>query len=228
MKDEFSLFARDYGVTSTQLFDYKNKFDISNSYSYVSPTIIEERQLNVAQMDVFSRLMMDRIMFLGAEINDAVANIIVSQLLYLDSTENKSIHLYINSPGGSVTAGYAIYDVMQSINSEVCTLCVGLSASMASIILSGGAKGKRYAMPHSKIMIHQPLGGVSGQASDIEIVSNEIIKTKNSLYQTLADNTGKSFDEIKKDSDRDFWMSPIEAVEYGIIDKVKTIKKYEK
>lgn len=224
MKDNFALFSRDYGVTSTQLFDYKKKFDVNCEYNYVSPTIIEERQLNVAQMDVFSRLMMDRVMFLGAEINDTVANIIVSQLLYLDSTENSKIHLYINSPGGSVTAGYAIYDVMKSISSEVYTLCVGLSASMASVILSGGAKGKRFAMPHSKIMIHQPLGGVSGQASDIEIVSREIIKVKESLYRTLAENTGKSFDEIKRDSDRDFWMTADEAVEYGIIDKVKTFK----
>lgn len=224
MKDDFALFSRDYGVTSTQLFDYKSKFDVNCEYSYVSPTIIEERQLNVAQMDVFSRLMMDRVMFLGAEINDTVANIIVSQLLYLDSTENSKIHLYINSPGGSVTAGYAIYDVMKSISSEVYTLCVGLSASMASVILSGGTKGKRFAMPHSKIMIHQPLGGISGQASDIEIASREIIKVKESLYKTLAENTGKSFDEIKRDSDRDFWMTADEAVEYGIIDKVKTFK----
>lgn len=224
MKDDFALFSRDYGVTSTQLFDYKSKFDVNSEYSYVSPTIIEERQLNVAQMDVFSRLMMDRVMFLGAEINDTVANIIVSQLLYLDSTENSKIHLYINSPGGSVTAGYAIYDVMKSITSDVYTLCIGLSASMASVILSGGTKGKRFAMPHSKIMIHQPLGGVSGQASDIEIVSREIMKTKDSLYRTLAENTGKSFDEIKRDSDRDFWMTADEAVEYGIIDKVKTFK----
>lgn len=224
MKDDFALFSRDYGVTSTQLFDYKKKFDVNCEYSYVSPTIIEERQLNVAQMDVFSRLMMDRVMFLGAEINDTVANIIVSQLLYLDSTENSKIHLYINSPGGSVTAGYAIYDVMKSISSEVYTLCVGLSASMASVILSGGTKGKRFAMPHSKIMIHQPLGGISGQASDIEIASREIIKVKESLYKTLAENTGKSFDEIKRDSDRDFWMTADEAVEYGIIDKVKTFK----
>lgn len=224
MKDDFALFSRDYGVTSTQLFDYKSKFDVNCEYNYVSPTIIEERQLNVAQMDVFSRLMMDRVMFLGAEINDTVANIIVSQLLYLDSTENSKIHLYINSPGGSVTAGYAIYDVMKSITSDVYTLCIGLSASMASVILSGGTKGKRFAMPHSKIMIHQPLGGVSGQASDIEIVSREIMKTKDSLYRTLAENTGKSFDEIKRDSDRDFWMTADEAVEYGIIDKVKTFK----
>lgn len=224
MKDDFALFSRDYGVTSTQLFDYKSKFDVKCEYNYVSPTIIEERQLNVAQMDVFSRLMMDRVMFLGAEINDTVANIIVSQLLYLDSTENSKIHLYINSPGGSVTAGYAIYDVMKSITSDVYTLCIGLSASMASVILSGGTKGKRFAMPHSKIMIHQPLGGVSGQASDIEIVSREIMKTKDSLYRTLAENTGKSFDEIKRDSDRDFWMTADEAVEYGIIDKVKTFK----
>lgn len=224
MKDDFALFSRDYGVTSTQLFDYKRKFDVNCEYNYVSPTIIEERQLNVAQMDVFSRLMMDRVMFLGAEINDTAANIIVSQLLYLDSTENSKIHLYINSPGGSVTAGYAIYDVMKSITSDVYTLCVGLSASMASVILSGGTKGKRFAMPHSKIMIHQPLGGVSGQASDIEIVSREIIKVKESLYKTLAENTGRSFDEIKRDSDRDFWMTADEAVEYGIIDKVKTFK----
>lgn len=224
MKDDFSLFSRDYGVTTTQLIDYKNSFSLNYGYNYVSPTIIEERQLNVAQMDVFSRLMMDRVMFLGAEINDTVANIIVSQLLYLDSTENSKIHLYINSPGGSVTAGYAIYDVMKSITSDVYTLCIGLSASMASVILSGGTKGKRFSMPHSKIMIHQPLGGVSGQASDIEIVSREIMKTKDSLYRTLAENTGKSFDEIKRDSDRDFWMTADEAVEYGIIDKVKTFK----
>ena len=222
--NDFILYLKDYKVTSSEFSSYKNDKTLHAVYNYVSPTIIEERQLNVAQMDVFSRLMMDRIMFLGAEIDDTVSNIIVSQLLYLDSVGNQPIELYINSPGGSVSAGYAIYDVIKSIKSEVYTLCIGTAASMASIILSGGTKGKRFAMPHSKVMIHQPLGGISGQASDIEIASNEIIKVKNSLYKTLSENTGKTVDEIKKDADRDFWMTSYEAMEYGIVDKVKELK----
>lgn len=221
MNKDFKSFAQSRGISSLSLFNYENKMgsSIVNS-GYVSPTIIEERQLNVAQMDIFSRLMVDRIMFLGAAIDDNVSNIIVSQLLYLDSVDKSTISIYLNSPGGNVYAGYAIYDVMQQIDSEVSTVCVGCAASMASILLAGGEAGKRYATPHSKVMIHQPLGGIQGQASDIEITAREIIKVKNDLYTTLSLHTGKSVENITMDADRDFWMSADEAVDYGIIDKV--------
>lgn len=189
--------------------------------SYISPTIIEERQLNVAQMDVFSRLMMDRIIFLGTQVDDYSANVIQAQLLYLDSADSgKDISIYINSPGGSVYAGYGIYDTMQFINSEVSTICTGIAASMAAVLLVAGTKGKRFALRHSRVMIHQPLGGVQGQASDIEITAKEIGKIKKELYTIISDHSGMSFEQVEKDADRDYWMTASEAKEYGMIDEV--------
>ena len=193
------------------------------SSSYISPTIIEERQLNVAQMDVFSRLMMDRIIFLGTQIDDYTANVIQAQLLYLDSSDpGKDISIYINSPGGSVYAGYGIYDTMQFISSNVSTICTGIAASMASVLLVAGTKGKRFALKHSRVMIHQPLGGTQGQASDIEIAAREIIKVKKELYTIISNHSGKPFEEVEKDSDRDYWMTSAEAKQYGMIDEVLT------
>jgi len=193
--------------------------------NYMNPTIIEERSLNIAQMDVFSRLMMDRIIFMGVGIDDTVANIIQSQLLYLDSQEaNKDIQIYINSPGGYVHAGLGIYDTMQYISSDVSTICTGVAASMAAVLLASGAKGKRLALKHSKVMIHQPLGGAEGQASDILIAAQEIIKTKKELYDILVEHTGQSYEKIEKDSDRNYWMIAKEAKDYGMIDEVM-IKK---
>lgn len=189
--------------------------------SYISPTIIEERQLNVAQMDVFSRLMMDRIIFLGTGIDDYTANVIQAQLLYLDSADpGKDISIYINSPGGSVYAGYGIYDTMQFISSDVSTICTGIAASMAAVLLVAGQKDKRFALKHSRVMIHQPLGGAQGQASDIEITAREIAKVKQELYTIISDHSGKPFDEVARDSDRDFWMNSTEAKEYGMIDEI--------
>lgn len=195
--------------------------------SYISPTIIEERQLNIAQMDVFSRLMMDRIIFLGLPIDDYVANVIQAQLLYLDSADpGKDIQIYFNSPGGSVHAGLGIYDTMQYINSDVATICTGMAASMAAVLLCAGTKGKRSALKHSRVMIHQPMGGAQGQASDIEITTREIIKLRNELYTIIADHSGKKFEDVEKDSDRDHWMTGQEALEYGMIDEVLTrVKK---
>lgn len=189
--------------------------------SYISPTIIEERQLNVAQMDVFSRLMMDRIIFLGTGIDDYTANVIQAQLLYLDSADSgKDISIYINSPGGSVYAGYGIYDTMQFIGSDVSTICTGIAASMAAVLLVAGQKDKRFALKHSRVMIHQPLGGAQGQASDIEITAREIAKVKQELYAIISDHSGKSIEEVARDSDRDFWMTSTEAKEYGMIDDI--------
>lgn len=191
------------------------------SNSYINPTIMEERQLNVTQLDVFSRLMMDRIIFLGSEVDDYTANVIQAQLLYLDTNDpGKDINLYINSPGGSVYAGLGIYDTMQYIGSDVATICTGLAASMASVLLVSGEKGKRMALPHSRVMIHQPLGGVRGQASDIEITAREILKLKSELYNIIAEHSGQPFEKIEHDSDRDYWMIAKEAQEYGMIDKV--------
>lgn len=187
---------------------------------FISPTITEERKLNVAQMDVFSRLMMDRIIFIGSDIDSNLANIVNAQLLFLDSINHNEITIYINSPGGSVYDGLAIYDTIHMINSPVRTVCIGLAASMASILLSCGSK--RCALPHSRIMIHQPLGGVKGQASDILITANEITKLKEELNQILATKTGKALDQIYKDADRDYWMTAEEAKEYGIIDEIIT------
>jgi len=189
--------------------------------SYISPTIIEERQLNVAQMDVFSRLMMDRIIFLGTQVDDYTANVVQAQLLYLDSSDpGKDISLYLNSPGGGVYAGLGIYDTMQFITSDVSTICTGMAASMAAVLLTAGTKGKRFALKHSRVMIHQPMGGAQGQASDIEITAREIQKLKKELYQIIADHSGKPFETIEKDSDRDYWMTSFEAKEYGMIDEV--------
>ncbi len=189
--------------------------------SYINPTIIEERQLNVAQMDVFSRLMMDRVIFLGTEVNDYTANVIQAQMLYLDSTDpGKDISIYINSPGGSVYAGLGIYDTMQYVASDVSTLCTGMAASMAAVLLVSGQKGKRFALRHSRVMIHQPMGGAQGQASDIEITAREIKKLKDELYNIIAEHSGQAFEKVERDSDRDYWMTSAEALEYGMIDRV--------
>ncbi|MFC2114881.1 ATP-dependent Clp endopeptidase proteolytic subunit ClpP [Bacteroidota bacterium] len=189
--------------------------------NYISPTIIEERQLNIATMDVFSRLMMDRIIFLGLPIDDYVANIIQAQLLYLDSADPaKDIQIYFNTPGGSVHAGLGIYDTMQYISSDVASICTGMAASMGAVLLTAGTKGKRSALTHSRIMIHQPMGGAQGQASDIEITTREILKLKKELYQIIADHSGNKYEKIEKDSDRDHWMTAKEALEYGMIDEV--------
>ncbi len=215
---EFTKFAQSQGIGSMRLHSHSQIVS-----GYVSPTIIEERHLNVAQMDVFSRLMMDRIIFLGAPINDDVANIIQAQLLFLESTDPKrDITLYINSPGGSVSAGLGIYDTMQLVECDVRTICTGMAASMGAILLAGGTSGKRQALPHSKVMIHQPMGGVQGQASDIEITARHIAQTKRELYDILSLHSGKAYEEIERDADRDYWMTSAEAAQYGIIDSVVT------
>ena len=188
---------------------------------YMNPYILEERQLNVTQLDVFSRLMMDRIIFLGTEVNDYTANVLQAQLLYLDSVDpGKDINVYINSPGGSVYAGLGIYDTMQFIQSDVATICTGMAASMAAVLLVAGKEGKRSALPHSRVMIHQPLGGVQGQASDIEIEAREIQKIKKELYTIIAEHSHTDFDKVWADSDRNYWMTADEAKEYGMIDQV--------
>lgn len=209
--------------------DYAIKHHGINSLYYnelvssLTPYIIEERQLNVAQMDVFSRLMMDRIIFLGTAINDSVANIIQAQLLFLESTDkNKDIQIYINSPGGSVYAGLGIYDTMQFINPDVATICTGIAASMGAVLLCAGQEGKRSGLPHSRVMIHQPLGGAQGQASDIEITAREILKLKKELYEIIAKHSNQPYDKVYEDSDRDYWMKALEAKEYGMIDEVLT------
>jgi ATP-dependent Clp protease, protease subunit len=222
MSTEFEKYAiKHLGISSLSLDRYAS---ISNAY--INPSIIEERQMNVAVMDVFSRLMMDRIIFLGVPISDDVANIIQAQLLFLDSTDSSAdIQLYINSPGGAVYAGLGIYDTMQLVNSDVATICTGMAASMASILLCAGAKGKRSALPHSRVMIHQPMGGAEGQASDIEITAREILKLKKELYQIISDHSGKSMKQIERDADRDYWMTASEASDYGMIDEILTKSK---
>ena len=217
MASEFEKYARGmHGISSLKLHNFQ-----SIQAGYVSPTIIEERQLNVATMDVFSRLMMDRIIFLGAPIYDDAANIIQAQLLFLESVDpEKDIQIYINSPGGSVTAGLGIYDTMQLVNCDVATICTGLAASMGAVLLTAGAAGKRSALPHSRVMIHQPLGGVQGQASDIEITAREILRTKQELYEILAKHSGVAIEQIERDADRDYWLTAAEAREYGLIDEV--------
>lgn len=193
---------------------------------YMNPYILEERKLNVTQMDVFSRLMMNRIIFLGTQIDDYVANTITAQLLFLEQSDpGWDISIYINSPGGSVTAGLAIYDTMQLISSDVSTICTGMAASMAAVLLVAGQEGKRSALPHSRVMIHQPLGGVQGQASDIEIEAKEILKFKNELYKIISDHSHTPFEKVWKDSDRNYWMTAEEAREYGMIDKVQVRQK---
>ncbi|MCK4360121.1 MAG: ATP-dependent Clp endopeptidase proteolytic subunit ClpP [Bacteroidales bacterium] len=215
--DEFKKYAiKGRGISSLTLEKY-----ISVSGNYISPTIIEERQMNIATMDVFSRLMMDRIIFLGVPIDDYVANIIQAQLLYLDSVDpKKDIQIYLNTPGGTVYPGLGIYDTMQYISSDIATICTGVAASMGAILLSAGTKGKRTALKHSRILIHQPMGGAQGQASDIEITAREIQKLKKELYQILALHSGQTYKKIWKDSDRDYWMTAQEAKEYGMIDEV--------
>lgn len=213
------------GLAIDQYMSAANRGIISSATpvvdSYISPTIIEERQLNVAQMDVFSRLMMDRIIFLGTDVNDYTANVIQAQLLYLDSSDpGKDISIYINSPGGSVYAGLGIYDTMQYVSSDVATICTGIAASMAAVLLVAGAKDKRFALKHSRVMIHQPMGGAQGQASDIEITAREIQKLKKELYEIISDHSGKPFEIVERDSDRDYWMTAEEAKEYGMIDRV--------
>ncbi|MBO4369996.1 MAG: ATP-dependent Clp endopeptidase proteolytic subunit ClpP [Paludibacteraceae bacterium] len=217
MQNDFQKFATKHlGMNSLALNQY---MDVTSSY--INPTIIEERQLNVAQMDVFSRLMMDRIIFLGTAIDDYTANVIQAQLLYLDSADpGKDISIYLNTPGGSVYAGLGIYDTMQFISSNVATICTGMAASMGAVLLTAGAKGKRSALKHSRIMIHQPMGGAQGQASDIEITAREIQKLKKELYTIIADHSGNPFERIEKDSDRDYWMTAEEAKAYGMIDEV--------
>ena len=217
MKNDFRDFAvKHIGLNGLALDSYMNI-----TSSYISPTIIEERQLNVAQMDVFSRLMMDRIIFLGTQIDDYTANVIQAQLLYLDSSDpGKDISIYLNSPGGSVTAGLGIYDTMRYISSDVKTICTGMAASMAAVLLVAGEKGKRFALNHSRVMIHQPMGGAQGQASDIEITAREIQKLKKELYTIISTHSGVPFEKVEKDSDRDYWMTSFEAKEYGMIDDV--------
>lgn len=224
--NEFRKYAtKKLGINGLLIDQYS---DIVNT-SYISPTILEERQLNVTQMDVFSRLMMDRIIFLGTEVDDYAANVIEAQLLYLDSAEpGKDISIYLNTPGGSVYAGLGIYDTMQFITSDVSTICTGMAASMGAVLLSAGAKGKRFALKHSRIMIHQPMGGAQGQASDIEITAREIQKMKKELYNILAEHTDNPYEKIEKDADRDYWMTSYEALEYGMIDKVLINEKKTK
>ena len=215
--DEFHKFAvRGLGLSSMTLSRYGNAFD-----NYINPTIIEERRMNVASMDVFSRLMMDRIIFLGIPIDDDVANIIQAQLLFLSNIDsNADISLYINTPGGSVSAGLGIYDTMQLIEPQVSTICTGMAASMGAVLLCAGQKGKRSALPHSRVMIHQPLGGAKGQASDILIEAKEIERCRRELCEILSTHSGQSFDKVFADMDRNYWMSASEAVEYGMVDKV--------
>ena len=210
---EFEKYAtKHHGISSL----YYNKITSS-----LTPYIMEERQMNITQMDVFSRLMMDRIIFLGTAINDQVANIIQAQLLFLESVDaNKDISIYINSPGGSVYAGLGIYDTMQFIKPDVATICTGMAASMGAVLMCAGAAGKRSALPHSRVMIHQPLGGAQGQASDMEITLKEILKLKQELYSIIANHSGQTFEKVEQDSDRDYWMKAEEAKEYGMIDEV--------
>lgn len=217
MIDDFRKYAtKKVGINSQVLDDV-----VKAQAGYLNPYILEERQLNVTQLDVFSRLMMDRVIFLGTEINDYTANVLQAQLLYLDSVDSgKEISLYFNSPGGSVYAGLGIYDTMQFVNSDIETICTGMAASMAAVLLVAGKEGKRRALPHSRIMIHQPMGGAQGQASDIEITAREIQKLKKELYSIIAEHSHQSFEKVWADSDRDYWMTADEAKEYGMIDQV--------
>ena len=216
-KTDFEKYATGHLGINSMVFD-----DVVKSQNqYLNPYILEERQLNVTQMDVFSRLMMDRIIFLGTQIDDYTANTLQAQLLYLDSVDpDKDISIYINSPGGSVSAGLGIYDTMQFINSDVATICTGMAASMAAVLLVSGKEGKRSSLPHSRVMIHQPLGGVQGQASDIEITAREIQKLKRELTQIIADHAHKDYEIVLADSDRDHWMTAQEALDYGMVDRI--------
>lgn len=222
---EFKLYAVKHRGISSTTFDKYSRC-VSPKAAYINPTIIEERTLNVAQMDVFSRLMMERIIFLGTAIDDDVANIIQAQLLFLESVDSeRDILIYLNTPGGYVNAGLGIYDTMQYIRPDVGTICTGLAASMGSVLLCAGAKKKRSALEHSKVMIHQPLGGAEGQASDIEIAAREILKTKQELYSIISKHSGQPIEKIEKDGDRDHWLSAQEALEYGMIDEILHPKK---
>lgn len=227
MKNDFRKYAVHHlGMNGLALDQYAKVTD-----SYINPSILEERQLNVTQMDVFSRLMMDRIIFLGSEVDDYTANVIQAQLLYLDSADpGKDISIYINSPGGSVYDGLGIYDTMQFIKSDVSTICTGMAASMASVILVAGAKGKRFALPHSRVLIHQPMGGVAAgtQATDMEITTREILKLKKELYDIISEHSGTAYDKVFADADRDYWMTAQEAKEYGMIDEVLSRNKDNK
>ena len=220
---DFEKFAKsEFGVGSMTLHRYSSATD-----SYINPTIIEERKLNVASMDVFSRLMMDRIIFLGVPIDDDVANIVQAQLLFLASStdSNADITLYLNTPGGSVSAGLGIYDTMQIVEPDIATVCTGMAASMGSVLLCAGTKGKRAALPHSRVLIHQPLGGARGQASDILIAAKEIEKTRDELCRIIAEHSGQPFDKVFADADRDYWMNSEEALAYGMVDKILRKKK---
>ena len=219
---EFNKYARlEHGISSMTMHRYESVLD-----GYINPTILEERKLNVASMDVFSRLMLDRIICLGVPIDDDVANIVTAQLLFLASNDNQGdISLYINTPGGQVSSGLSIYDTMQIIQPDVATICTGMAASMGSVLLCAGAPGKRTALQHSRVMIHQPLGGARGQASDILIAAQEIEKTKKELYTIISEHSGQPLEKIYADGDRDFWMTSQEAKEYGMIDELLTKKK---
>lgn len=226
----FYDFARSTAKASaSEVSDYMHKFNnkFNTPRNFVTPYIIEQSNMNLTQLDVFSRLMVDRVLFLGDEIDDTVSNIIVSQLLYLSSEDpNKDISIYINSPGGSVYSGLAILDAMNYIPNKIQTICCGCAASMASVLLCAGSKGERFALPHSRVMIHQPLGGAHGQASDIEITCKEIVKLKQELYEIISENTGKPIEQVYTDADRDYWMTASEAKEYGMIDEIlKSSKK---
>ena len=229
MNKDFRNYAVHHlGMNGLALDQYANAAASQITSSYISPTIIEERQLNVAQMDVFSRLMMDRIIFLSTDVNEYTATVVQGQLLYLDSVDpGKDISIYLNSPGGSVIAGLGLYDTMQHVKSDVSTICIGMAASMAAVLLVAGANGKRMALPHSRVMIHQPMGGAQGQASDIEITAREIQKLKKELYQIIADHSGQPFDKVERDSDRDYWMTATEALDYGMIDSILTKARTE-
>ena len=228
-KDDFRNYAVNHlGMSSNTLDSYARYIDkkaggmvTAPTADYMNPYILEERQLNVTQMDVFSRQMMDRIIFLGTQVTDQSSNIIEAQMLYLDSVDpEKDISLYINSPGGSVYAGLGIYDTMQYISSDVSTICTGMAASMAAVLLVAGEKGKRFALPHSRVMIHQPMGGIQGQASDIEITAREILRLKEELYKIISSHSGQPFEKVEADSDRDYWMIAAQAKEYGMIDNI--------
>lgn len=220
-QNEFRKYAvKHHGINSLTYDQYSSAIGTKMS---MTPYIIEERQLNVAQMDVFSRLMMDRIIFLGTGINDQVANIVQAQLLFLESVDaKKDIQIYLNSPGGSVYAGLGIYDTMQIIQPDVATICTGMAASMGAVLMCAGQKGKRTALTHARIMIHQPLGGAEGQASDIEITAREIMKLKKELYEIIAHHSGQTYDKVWADSDRDYWMTAQESKDYGMIDEILT------
>lgn len=216
MNNDFYLFARDKRISATTLDGYSRFVS-----SYINPTILEERKLNVAQLDIFSRLQADRIIFLGVPIDDDVANIIQAQLLYLTSINDKEdISLYLNTPGGYVSAGLGIYDTMQIIKPHVATICTGMAASMGAVLLCAGSRGKRMILPHSRVMIHQPIGGADGQATDIMIAAKEIQKTKHELASIISEHTGQTFEKVLSDSDRDYWMAADEAVAYGMVDCV--------